>query len=112
MSEHKPRETVKDSALARDYAELEELLANLPCPPSEDGWREAVLRAALALPPIQFPASSASSLQASPRPWWRGIGWKWAAGGAMLAAVAIVLTLSSWPDTSTPGSQEAIHRIE
>ena len=53
--------------IANEYAELEDLLGNLPEGPPDDSWHDAVSRIA---------SSSAPSV----RPWWRRAAARWATG--------------------------------
>ena len=56
--------------LAADYAELEDLLGNLPLGASDESWQDEVLRTGLRLgTPL--------------RPWWRRTIFRWAMGGAL-----------------------------
>lgn len=65
------------SAIASDYAHLEDLLATLPTDGPDDRWRDKVLNAA---------ATSASP----PRSRLRGPAARWVTGGAFVAAAAVV----------------------
>jgi hypothetical protein len=65
-------------AIASDYADLENLLRNLPPGSSDERWQDEVLRIA--------------SSSAAPRhPWWRRAGAKWTAGGGLVAVAAAIL---------------------
>lgn len=74
--------------IASDYAEIEELLANLSSIPSDSRWQAEVLSAGVA----------------QSRSWWRKTAWRWIAGGVVLAtaAVAVVLASHPYPAVSEP----------
>jgi len=84
--ERDPGAPAPSPAIARDHAELEDLLGNLPPGPSDERWHDDVLRLA---------SSSVSPI----RPWWRKRGYRWAMGGGALvaAAAAAVLVLRPAP---------------
>jgi len=81
--DHDPHAVAPAGGLARDYAELEDLLRDLP-PGSDDHWHDDVLRTVRARPP-------------SPSPWWRGPRARWTWGGAVAAAIALVLLVRARP---------------
>lgn len=66
--------------LARDYERLEDLLGSLPAGPPDERWHEEVLKA----------ASSLATSQCAPR---RRAVFKWAFGGALLAAASFAALL-------------------
>lgn len=70
-----PAARAPSAKIANEYAELEDLLGNLPEAPLDDSWQDAVSR---------IGASSAPSV----RPWWWRAPARWAAGGAFVAASA------------------------
>jgi len=75
-----PGAPAPSSAIAHDYAELEDLLGTLPVGPSDDSWQDEVLR--LASPPV------------SPsRPRRRGHAYRWAIAGSLLAAAALAVVV-------------------
>jgi len=73
--ENDPSAPAPSPEVAADYAELEELLASLPCYALDDSWQDRVLRAASAL---------------SSRPRWRMTVSRWVFGGTVAAAAAAV----------------------
>jgi len=93
--ERDPGAPAPSAEIASDYAEIEDLLHNLPIGPSEASWHDEVLRAIAAT-------------AAPPRPWWRGAAVKWTTGGGVVTAAAVAALLL-WPHT--PAELElAIHR--
>jgi hypothetical protein len=85
--------------LAREYAELEDLLANPPPAPDDAGWQDDVLRLATAAAPAAVPPSAPA-----PRPPQRRPIYRWAIAGTLIAAAAVVLLVllrpQPRPDTS------------
>jgi hypothetical protein len=84
--EREPGASPPSPKIARDHAELGDLLAHLPLGPSEDSWHDEVLRQAL---------SSATPW----RPWWRrrAVRWGTAAAATLAAAAVAVLMLRPRP---------------
>jgi len=78
--EHDPNAPAPSSKIASDYAELEDLLGNLPSGPADESWQDEVLRTA---------AASASP----PRPWRRRAIARWTTGEALVAAAAVAVLL-------------------
>jgi hypothetical protein len=87
-----PTAPAPSPALQRDYAELEDLLDNLPLAVDQDGWQEEVLRRA---------SAPATPLRPPIR---RRTAW-WAAGGLLAAAAVAFLVLR-------PGSRPALGDLE
>lgn len=83
--------------IARDYAELDELLGSLPAGPSDERWHDEVLRLARAS-------------VTPPRPWWRRLAVRWTAGLAFAGAAAAAIALMLRPPQPAGGElQVAIH---
>jgi hypothetical protein len=72
--------------IASDYAEIEDLLRELPLGPSDESWHAEVLRAAVAT-------------MSPPRPWWRRTAFRWTMMGAGVVAAAAVVLLVVVPPT-------------
>jgi len=87
--------------IAHDYAELEDLLANLRPLRSKKSLQVDGIPAAPARPAVPYPVTFASSRQAPPRPRWRGAAWKWSVGGATLVAAATMIMLAIPSDIRT-----------
>ena len=93
--ERDPDAPPPSSEIARDYAEIEDLLGNLPLPPIDERWHDDVLRAAAATVP-------------RPRPWWRTAVFRWTTGvGAVAAAATAVVLLV--PQKPLPELEVATH---
>jgi hypothetical protein len=73
--ERDPAARAPSAKIANDYAELEDLLGDLPASRGDDGWQDSVLRAAAAATPLRAPRRSAV---------------RWVAGGALVAAAAVI----------------------
>ena len=94
--EHDPNAPPPSPEIARDYVEIEDLLGNLPLPPSDDRWHDDVLRAARA------------RVQPS-RPWWRTAVFRWTTGvGATLAAAVVLLMVVRPP----PELEVVTHHVD
>jgi hypothetical protein len=76
--ENDPSAPAPSSKIESDYAEIEDLLATLPSGISDESWHDEVLRVV-----------SSSALPS--RPWWRSTTFRWAMGGAFVAAAAIAV---------------------
>lgn len=85
--ENDPTAPTPSSAIAAEYAELEDLLGSLSSGPSDERWQDDVLRA----------ASAAALL---PRPWWRTPVFRWVMGGALAvtATVGVLMLLPHAPE--------------
>jgi hypothetical protein len=79
-----PHAPAPSSKIASDYAELEELLGDLPAGPADQGWQDEVLR------------TVAASASPSPsRSWRRRVIARWTMRAALAAAV--VVAVAAWP---------------
>ena len=87
--ENDPGASAPSPEIARDHAELEDLLDHLPAGSSDQSWQEEVLRLA-------------SPSEAPSRPRQRRRAYRWAIAGALVAAAAataVVLVLRPRPRT-------------
>jgi hypothetical protein len=73
--ERDPAACAPSAKIANDYAELEDLLGDLPAGRGDDGWQDRVLRAAAAATPLPAPRRSVV---------------RWLVGGALAAAAAVL----------------------
>lgn len=71
--ERDPGAPAPSPSIAADYAELEDLLGNVPLECPQDSWHDDVLRAASAAAP----------------PWWRSAGVRGVLAGAAIVAAAV-----------------------
>jgi hypothetical protein len=78
--EHDPSAPAPSPKIASDYAEIEDLLGNLPLGPPDESWHDEVLRT-VASPPSPS------------RSWRRRAITRWATGGALVAAAAVAVLL-------------------
>ncbi len=92
--EHDPGAPAPSPAIAREYAELEDLLGDLPPGSSDESWQEEVSRLAMA------------SAAPAPPPRRRRV-YRWALAGtlAAAAAVAAVVLLFPRPDPRAPAGE-------
>jgi len=70
--------------IARRYAEIEDLLANLSPHVAHQDWQDEVSRVATAAAPPALP-------------WWNHPAFRWACGGGLVAAAALLLVLYPRP---------------
>lgn len=80
VSDRDPNAPPPSQRIARDYEHLEDLLGSLPVGPPDESWHDEVLKAA-------------SSLATSRLPLRRRPVFKWAFGGALLAAASFTAIL-------------------
>jgi hypothetical protein len=97
--ERDPGAPAPSPKLARDHAELDDLLGDLPLGPPDESWHDEVLRRA---------TSSVTPL----RPWWRRPAVRWVTGGALAAAAAAVALLVLRPRPRADELEIAIRRGE
>jgi hypothetical protein len=98
--EHDPSAVAPSAAVARDYAELEGMLATLPPGLPDDPWKDEVRKAAAALaePPLL---------------WWRRRVFRWTLGAGVAAAAAAAILVWVLRPPAAPESEltVAIHRV-
>jgi hypothetical protein len=86
--------------IAREYAELEDLLANLPMGARDQSWHAEVLRAA------------ASTSPATRLPWWRRTTRTWTIAAAVASAAIIVGVVVLPRDPDRPREELAVRVIQ
>ncbi|HEU4726737.1 MAG TPA: hypothetical protein VFT22_02580 [Kofleriaceae bacterium] len=99
--EHDPSTPAPSAALAREYAEIEAMLAALPPGLPDDHWKADVLRAA---------AELEQRRERRPLPWWRRAAFRWALGAGLAAAAAALILVWGMRPPAAPGSELVVIR--
>jgi hypothetical protein len=114
--ESDPGAPAPSAEVAKDYEELEHLLATLPEPASDHSWHAEVLRQAAASKPVALGESSRPTTgePAAIQPLWRRRAVRWASSGvAAAAAAAIAIAVLRTPSEQTPsGGEVALLTVE
>jgi hypothetical protein len=111
--ESDPGAPAPSAEVAKDYEELEHLLATLPEPASDHSWHAEVLRQAAAAKPAEKEAAPRpmSARSAAPTPWWRRPAVRWASSG-VVAAAAVVIAVAVFRSSPFPPSEALALNVE